>query len=317
MQIIYYSLVNREDSRYEWQWVQSIRSLRLYNSRLTVWLFVFGHVSELIRREASRHGVVLFGMGKYEDWLQTQQRWGLIFSRYPVLHKFLVLTEVDTSVLRQALYLDCDTFFFGDPERLFCPTAPCHWLSREEIGSRVSPYGYDPANINEELLGRIVATEKLRWVFPFNTGVCLLGSGIWNTFRQLRNTYFDFVWRLTVGREHFRRDSLERDDIGTAVIRQARGRDIARALPYPSQNFWILEEFATWLTLGRVPNLSQRMFFREHVVQGDEYIDAVRRKRYPILAHYFSYLEKDFFKDVKPLDGSERRSWSNIPRRRC
>ncbi len=296
VRLIYYSLARAENSQYDQQWIQSIRSLRSYNRRIPVCLFVFNGVSAAIEREAERWRVMLLPLGDYRDWLQGYHPRGQILAMYPTLHKFLVLSEADTTGLRQALYLDCDTFFFDDPELLFEQPDPCHWCAREEAGSRLSPLGYDPSNINEELIARIASAEGLRWVGPFNSGVCLLNNDIWRTFRQLRSTFFDVVWQLLVGQEYWRTSAPEHSELRDAVMHHAAAYDIARAFPYPSSNSWILEEMALWLTMGHIRDLSQRMFERNSVAQGYECVEAMQNGRRPIVAHYFSYFQTDFFR---------------------
>jgi hypothetical protein len=303
MRLIYYSLARTTNREYDHQWIQSIRSLRLYNRRISVCFFVFNGVSEAIQREAERWQVMLLPLGDYRDWLRRNHPHGSTLAVCPELqlHKFLVLNEADTTGLSQALYLDCDTFFFNDPEILFESPVPAHWSAREAPTSRLCPHGYDPSNINEELIERIVSFEGLRWVSPFNTGVCLLNNNIWETFGQLRATFFDAAWRLLVGRHCFGDEAAEGGDIRTAVGRTATAYDRDRALPYPSSNHWILDEIALWLTLGHIRNLSQGMLTRDYLIQGDEFVEAIQAGRRPVAAHYFSSNRKKFFHHVSPL----------------
>jgi len=277
--------------------MESVRSLRAHNPRIPVTLFVFNGVSDEIRRAADHCRVMVLPLGSYRDWLQQYHPHGHALSLYPTLHKFLVLSEADTSGLSQALYVDCDTFFFHDPEVLF-ESGDFHWSAREAPTSRLCPHQYDPANINEEMIERIVAAEGLRWVHPFNAGVCLLNNGIWETFRQLRETFFDTVWRLLVGRHCWTLAEQQDYQIRNAVLGLASRRDIQRALPYPSQNFWILEEIALWLTLGHVQNLAQGFLDRRKVAQGYECVNAVRTGLVPVLAHYFTSFQRDFFRSL-------------------
>ncbi len=100
-------------------------------------------------------------------------------------------------------------------------------VRRESPTSRLSPHGYDPVNINEELIEQIVSTEGLRWVAPFNAGVCLLNNGIWKTFNELGATYFDTVWRLLVGRHIWSSTASEDREIRNAVVLEASAHDIA------------------------------------------------------------------------------------------
>lgn len=298
MRLIYYSLARPANCEYDVQWVQSIRSLRLYNRRIPVCLFLFNGASRAIQREAERQRVLLLPLGGYRNWLNRCHPHGPVLAMYPTLHKFLVLSEVDTTGLSQALYLDCDTFFFDDPEILFDSSSPFHWRAREAPTSRLCPDGYDASNINEQLIERIVAHEGLRWVFPFNSGVCVLNNGIWKTFKQLKSTFFDVAWRLLVGRHCSTGGAAEDQDIRRSVVRAAKEHDLKRALPYPSSNHWILEEIALWLTLGHIRNFAQEVLTPNHAVQGEEFAEAIRTGRPPVVAHYFSSLQEEFFRKV-------------------
>jgi hypothetical protein len=305
LQLIYYSLARSEDGGHDKQWIESVRSLRRYNPRQPVWLFVFNGLSYELAREADAREVSVIDMGSYHDWMQAWHPHGLVFARYPVLHKFLVLGEVSAPQLTQALFLDCDTYFFDDPARLFVPPNQCDWCAREEIGTRLHADGLDPANVDERRVGEIYASQRLNWVAPFNSGICLLNNGVWNSFAQLRPTFLDTVWRLLVGRELWSPDTGDYDGLRAAVMSQARERDFVRALPYPSENHWILEEIATWITLGHMPDLVQHVFTRQAVAQGSECIDDLRRGARPLAAHYFSSLEDDFFQALAetPAEG--------------
>lgn len=300
VRLIYYSFAQPEDpsaaTRYEFQWIQSIRSLRLHNAAIPVTLFVFNSISEAIRQEADAERVMVISLGEYREWLGRYHPHGAALALYPTLHKFLALTEADTAGLTQALYVDCDTFFYSDPELLFESSGDVHWCAREELRSRLCPMGYDPSNVNEDLIEEILAAEDLRWVAPFNSGVCLLNNGIWHTFRKLQSTFLDVVWRLLVGRHCWGSGGSSDQRIRDAVLAQVTAGDIARAIPYPSHNGWILEEIAVWLTLAYVPNLEQGIFADCDVLQGYECIEAQRSGRRPIVAHYFTSLQEEFFR---------------------
>ena len=295
MRLAYYSLARSEDRRYERQWIRSVRSLRRHNTQLPVWLFLFNGVTDGIAREADACEVSLIDMGSHQDWMQSWHPYGWVLARYPVLHKFLVLGEVAAPWLAQALFLDCDTYFFDDPARLFVPPDQCDWCAREELGTRLHADGRDARNVDEDLFGQICALQRLRWIAPFNTGVCQLNNGVWNSFTELRGVFLDTVWRLLVGRE-LRAFDGERDQLRAAVLSLASERDYARALYYPSENDWILEEIATWVTLGHMPHLAQQVFTRQAVSQGWECLDDLRQGVLPVAAHYFSSLQDEFSK---------------------
>ena len=299
MRLIYYSLARPAHAIYDAQWLQSIRSLRAHNARIPVWLFAFNGLSDVMQREAERQNVQVIDMGGYADFMRNRHPHGSILALHPALHKFLVLGEMATPGIAQALYLDCDTFFFDDPERLFALPALGQWHAREAPTSRLSSDGYDPANVSEDLLENITANEQLRWVAPFNSGVCLLNDRFWQTFNQLQDVFLDFSWRLLVGR-HCSAGPTTNAAIQSAVLNVMTEHDLERALPYPSQNEWILEEIALWLTLGRLPAFAQRMFGPSDVMLGPEFLSD-QGPRPPIVAHYFTAHTNEFFAYTTPL----------------
>jgi hypothetical protein len=300
MRLIYYSLARPSHAIYDAQWLQSIRSLRSHNASIPVWLFAFNGLSDVMHHEAERQNVQVIAMGDYADFLCSRHPHGSILARHPTLHKFLVLGEMATTGITQALYLDCDTFFFDDPEKLFALPALGHWHAREAPTSRLSRDGYDPANVSEDLLENIAENEHLRWIAPFNSGVCLLNARFWEPFTHLQDVFLDFAWRLLVGR-HCSGGPTSHADTQSAVLRVMTEHDLERALPYPSQNEWILEEIALWLTLGRVPGFTQRMFGPSDVMLGPEFLAASDGSRRPIVAHYFTLHTNDFFAHNTPL----------------
>jgi hypothetical protein len=243
---------------------------------------------------------MVYFLGNYRDCLEKIYPRGPILALYPTLHKFISLSELDTSGISQVLYLDCDTFFFDDPGVLFDNYASCDWYARESPASRRCPYGYCPSNINEDTLQSIAGRERIAFVHPFNAGVCLLNNGVWRKLEQLYRTFLDNVWRLLVGR-HQRKGDGSDNEIRRAVLTATTKQDRVRALPYPSNNFWIAEEIGLWLTLGRIPGFSQGYFRNQHVVQGFECTDAIDRGRHCVTGHYFSYAQAEFFGCVQAL----------------
>jgi hypothetical protein len=300
MRLIYYSLARPSHAVYDAQWLQSIRSLRTYNASIPVWLFAFNGLSDPMQREAERQNVRVLLLGDYAEFLSRRHEHGSILALYPTLHKFLVLGDAVSADITQALYLDCDTFFFDDPEKLFALPPLGHWHAREAPTSRLSRDDYDPANISEDLLEAIVANEHLSWVAPFNAGVCLLNDRFWETFVQLQDVFLDFAWRLLVGR-HCSGGPTADANIQSAVLRVMTDGDLERALPYPSQNDWILEEIALWLTLGRVPHFSQRIFGPHDVMLGEDFRAGFDLWCRPVVAHYFTSNTQDFFAQNPPL----------------
>ncbi len=201
MRLVYYSLANVPDDSRERQWVQSIRSLRLRNRTIPVWLLIFNGASRDLLSEAERQNVRVRSLGDYGDFLQRAHPRGSVLSLYPTFHKFLALENLPLQDLTQLLYLDCDTFFFDDVNFLFDQHATSDWYAREEPGSVRSPFGSNPNHVDEMLLGYIARSENLHSISPFNSGVCLMNHGIWRGLIGLRDIYLSLAWRLLCGRE--------------------------------------------------------------------------------------------------------------------
>lgn len=300
MRFVYYSLACSNESNCAWQWVQSIRSLRRYNGRVPVYLFLYNEPTAPLLHEAHRWGVHVHHLGDYYGCLYRLSVHCGSLVHYPTFHKILSLPHAPTRGAAQVLYADCDTFFFDDVERLFDLYSSCDYYGREEPCSRRSPFGYDPAHVDEDALADIVRCEGLRPVAPFNTGVCLFNHGVWHDLERLQVTFVDLAWRLLVGRHvcpvelaHFE------PPIAEAVQREATLFDRSRALAYPSRNPWIVDQFAFWLTLGFLPRRSQGFLRRDHCVQGGEPPGAEGRDC--VIAHYFSSLQREFFASTPPI----------------
>jgi hypothetical protein len=262
MRLVYYSLSNAPDAGREKQWTQSIRSLRRYNPTITVWLFLFNGATAELLREAEHQHVHVHYLGDYGEFFRQTHGRGSVLALYPTFHKFLVLAHAPLNDLTQVLYLDCDTAFFDNVDRLFDLYSALPWYAREEPASRRSHFAYDPNHIDEDLLEHIARSENLQYVPPFNSGVCLLNHGIWHDLVRLQIPYLDLAWRLLCGREF-------------------NGHNIA-----------------LWLALGRLPEFSLGTFARSDVPQGGEFHDVLRSRRRCILAHYFSGTESEFFDAV-------------------
>lgn len=303
MRLVYYSLANAPDAGREEQWTQSIRSLRRYNRDIAVWLFLFNGATAELLHEAERQHVHIQYLGDYEEFFRRAHGRGAVLSLYPTFHKFLVLSHAPLHELSQLLYLDCDTFFFDNVDRLFEQYSSEHWYAREEPCSRRSYFSYDESHLDEDLLDHIARSEGLRHVPPFNSGVCLLNHGIWHEVERLRIPYLDMAWRLLCGCElNGHNGSLAHDPkVQQAVLSTVTDVDRVHALPYPSLNTWIIEQITLWLTLGHLPDFSLGTFERDDVPQGGEFHDALRSRRRCTLAHYYSNNEEDFFQAVRAL----------------
>jgi hypothetical protein len=302
MRLIYYSVAFTSDGKYQRQWVQSIRSLRNHNSSIDVYLFAFGFVTDDIVREAERRRVLIFPLGDYCEWMARRAHpRSHVIAQYPTVHRLLVSVEANTNHISRVLYVDCDTFFFNDPEILFNNCSSIHWFAREIPGSWLSPHGRTP-NIDQGAVAAIVQQENLVPVPPFNTGVVLLNRDLWVQFAQLEKLYLDLMWRLMVGMQ---REGCEAGEgarlLRECVLEAATPIDLERALTYPSNNWWIMDEIACMLFLGHLSQFSQQIFEPTSVAQGLEFEAAIRNRTPPVVAHYFSFFEGEFFRRIPPI----------------
>jgi hypothetical protein len=276
--------------------------MRRYNRSIPVWLFVFNGASKELLAEAEQWGVHVCFLGDYTEFLQKAHPHGAILALYPTFHKFLVLPHLPLQKATQVLYLDCDTFFFDDVNLLFDLHGEQDWYAREEFMSRRSPLGYDPNHANEELLESIAHREGLRYILPFNSGVCVLNHGIWHNLHALSDAYLSLAWRLLCGREISKpRDKVRDPQLWRAVMDATADRDRVHALAYPSTNDWIIEQIALWLSLGRLPNFSLGTLSADQVLQGNEFEIMLTTPRRSVLAHYFTGMEKRFFASVPEI----------------
>ena len=142
----------------------------------------------------------------------------------------------------------------------------------EEPNSRRSAAGYDPSYVDEAALEAMAQQQGLAFVLPYNTGMMMLNGDLWVRLAELFSEFLDRVWRLA----------------------PPHG-DAAPRLTMPTSNTWIIEEGATWLTLGRFPDLAQAPFDPLDVAQNGEAARLLEGGFPPRLAHYSSGFETDFF----------------------
>jgi hypothetical protein len=297
---IFYSLSYSPGTPYVQQWLRSIRSLRDYNRRVDVHLFLYNSAPSTILSEADRQKVHVHSLGDYDDCLGRLSSYGKVLALYPTLHKFLSWSLASEYDVTQLLCLDCDTFFFTDVDLLFETYSDLHWYAREEPGTNLCPFGRQPEHLDEDGLSAIARREVMASVIPFNSGVCMLNHGIWHAFAELKTFYLETAWRLLVGRHLAVRTaaslSPRERNIRRTVLAKVDEFERSRAIPYPSTNDWIIEEISLWLTLGRLPSMSQAILSRDHVMQGGEFRFARATPQSCIVAHYFSTCEKAFFR---------------------
>jgi len=243
-----------------WQLGVSLRTLRAHNAEIPVALFAYGGINAELAALCREHGVLVHDQGPYAQRLAAlcPAGWRSLVS-YPLLHKFLNFHELARTGARQILFCDCDTVFFADVEALFDRYGDADLVAREEVHSSRSIHGVDRTFVDEPLLARIAAADGAAVVPPFNLGVVLFNHGAWHELAQLDALILDYAWRFRTG-----------------------------ALPFPSTNWWILDEVATWLALGHVPGLRTADFRPADVAQNGEFARSDPHTAGWTLCHYYS-----------------------------
>lgn len=294
--VIYYSLAWQPESHCERQWAQSVRSLRQYNRTIPVVLCLYGAGSDEISREADRQSVEIVRLGDFHAALRHPK--ANVLGLYPIWHKLLSLRHV--LQYDRILYVDCDTFWFNDPERLFARYAAADWYARDEVATRRGyPQQYDPNYLDEDKLKDVAESLGAAVFTPFNTGVMLAKRWAAAAIVERETEFLDIGWRLLVGEMLETRSRYTKDDVMAAAVRANAGpNDIKHHIPYPCSNRWLVEQTATWLTLGRIPNVRIDPLEHEVVLQSNGFL---QRGPKCVLTHYFSHLEGEFFKHTPQL----------------
>jgi hypothetical protein len=302
--LVYYSLVTVEGGRAELQWVQSVRSLRHYNRSIPTYLFVYNTPSYETLIEADRLNVCIVQGGNYRDCFVGMPPAAVsALMRFPTLHRFLSLKACPSVGLSQILFLDCDTFFFGDVAALFDRYRECHFYAREEPNSRRSRYGYDPLYLDEDMLFGVARDEGCLSIPPYNAGVCMFNHGIWQAIAALSADMMTYNWRLLLGTRYRAPlrpaiDAQLYNLLGDHVVSEWHR---AQCLLYPSSNAWIFDQIGLYLTLGRITGLTNDALSREDVVQNGEFCEVDWSSTRPIVAHYYSGWESQFFDQLARL----------------
>lgn len=292
---MYYSLTADAEGVRERQWARSVRSLRRHNADIPVVLCLYGSARAATLEVARQAGVHVEPLGEYPAAFgDIPDHWRAALSSHPTLHKLLSVRSL-ASCGTPLVYLDCDTYFFGDIARLVAQYGGWDFCARKEPLTLRSAEGRDWTYIDAQALTGLALAEGLVVIPAYNTGVMLLSAALTRTLVTLLDDFIWYAWRLLLGACLWRPD-LVGDDGLVGMVRDRTGPAEHRlALPYPAASIWILEQIATWLTLGRVPGLAHDVFHRGDVAQNGECraTDGDRSGR--ILAHYFTSGEARFF----------------------
>jgi len=262
-QLVHYSLAfppHEQRPDLLWQLDASLRTLREHNAEIPVALFLYGAMPAELAALCGEHDVMVHQQGGYEERLAAlcPAGWRAL-ADYPLLHKFLNFRELSAVGAAQILFCDCDTVFFDDVAVLFDRYGDADVVAREEVHSSRSPHGVDRSFIDEPLLAQLAAAGGAAAIPPFNLGVVLFNHGVWRALAGIEPRFVDYAWRLKTG-----------------------------VLPFPSTNWWILDEVALWLALGHVPGVRTADFHPGDVAQNGEFARSDPRSAGWILCHYYS-----------------------------
>jgi hypothetical protein len=271
----------------------SAATLREHNPAIPAVVFVYGTLEPELAAVCREHDLMVAEQGPYERRLADlcPAGWPAL-ARYPLLHKFLHFRELAAAGAREALFLDCDTIVFDDVERLFDRYADSDVAAREEVHTSRNHHGTDRDFVDEPRLARLAAAEGAVAIPPFNLGVVLFGRGVVATLAAYEPLFVDYAWRFAVWMaQHPAAGAAAAygEFLGAGEALALSTPDaLARALPYPSTNRWILDEVALWMTLGHVPRLRTADFDRSDVAQNGEFAAADPAAAGWVLCHYYS-----------------------------
>jgi hypothetical protein len=295
--LVSYSLVCDEARRYEHerQFEISLSSLRASNPSIPVVLFIYGPLAPEIAELCSRFGVMVHYQGPYRERLSALlPHGGEAMVRYPLLHKGLNFAELAAAGAQQVLCCDLDTIFFSDVELIFERYAGPDVVAREEVYSSRSLHGADRNFIDEALLEQVAGHLGRSVVPPTNLGVVLYNHGVVARLAAIMPTFLDDAWRLMTG---LTMPGFPNVDVAGGasfawmvdVRRHTSDSARQRALPFPSNNGWIVDEIAWWLALGSVPGLTYADFSTQDVAQNGEMLSTPCHQAPWALCHYYSH----------------------------
>lgn len=275
------------------QLARSLSSLRLHNQSVAVVVFLYGTPTAQVVQICADHHAWLQPQGDYAHRLaKLCPRGWPVLARYPTLHKFLNNSWLAHHPAQQVLYCDCDTVFRADVNRLFENYAQFDVVAREEVHSSRSFHGPDQSFLDEPALRRLGRALGVAAVPPFNTGVVLLNHRIWEQLSLLEDWFVSCAWQLLLWMS-LHPGPRDNTEFGTLdgvehAYQLASSEQLAQALPFPSSNQWILEEVATWLALGALPELRTGDFSPADVAQNGEFTATDPEQAGWTVCHYYS-----------------------------
>ena len=271
----------------------SAATLREHNPRIPAVVFLYGRPTAGLAAVCRAHGLMLHEQGPYERRLAAlcPDGWPAL-ARYPLLHRFLNFRELAAAGAHEVLYLDCDTVFFEDVERLFDRYAHAHVAAREEVHTARNQHETDRSFVDEPLLSQLAQHEGAVPIAPFNLGVVLFGRGVVATLAAYEALFVDYAWRFALWTAQHPVSGASAsygEFLGASEALALSTPDaLARALPYPSTNRWILDEVALWMTLGHVQSRHVADIDRADVAENGEFSAPHPAGTSWVLCHYYS-----------------------------
>ena len=266
---VYYAIT--PDPFYVYGAWKSIESLRRFNPTIDVHVFI-----SLGRSSDAKVADVFRGTGA-TVWLADKTRLGFpvdgYFERY-----FLRWLALRNLTYESLLYVDADTVFSQDPDRLFEKLTEHDFYAREEMGAAPDQRAYLNGNlilypqIDHSALSKAAAALSARKRPVFNTGVMLFNRSIHRDIAAKLSRMYDVYQDLVRGR-----------------------------LAYPSVNAHIKDEVTVSLVLGTHSNISCGLFDRELVPWYFEYKSGQARSPgivMHVLNEFVPFYLKEFHGDA-------------------
>jgi hypothetical protein len=310
LRVVYYSLF-LHGANYEEELskhVHSVRSLREHNSTIPVVLEVYGkRIPRKYAEELKRLRVDVKLRGSLSRAFRNlcpglPVRYLLM---YPPAHKWLLAKSAAARKYDQVLYLDNDTLVLRDIAELFDRFRNYDWCAREEPFSKLTTLKIDPRIFDDREYERLLESEGIAFVTPFNSGVVLLSGKAVRGLAANLDRYLSYIWRFSLWMcakpQHRRKpppgqnrsDSLAYRMRDTHDVRAARKYGVHKRpgrftpLRYGIGNRWIKEEVALWLVLGSL-DLCGRIFSFHEAMQTPEYRAIQVPAQRPYVIHYFT-----------------------------
>lgn len=322
-QLVYYSmsLNERAYEKVVGQFLQSVESLRRYNSEIPIRTVVTGRALKAQDRARLKAlSVTVVRTRPYADEIGDflPSGWAKAMALFPLVHKWLNLQYVVDEDFDQLLYLDNDTYFLRDVAELLAESTSADVYAREEPYSKKSWLGRDLSYLDEKAYLALTRREKVRCVTPFNCGVVLLKrrAAVW--LAENLDVFLEYLLRFSIWMCKNPNVSTHPYAVELDYVVAAREWGLherpprRKELPFLGRNRWIVEERALWLALGNT-RFSVKCFERSQVAQGIEFAVLRSRRDRPHLVHYYGVNGPAF---AEWRDRFEKKVFSNLSQKR-